>query len=215
MRTTDVSGNASVPPGFAEDHVSPEPRRPSLPADGSAVAAPRPCISIALIDPKPLTRELTLEMLVRALPDYHTFAATASNCGEFLDSPGRPADWPHLLIVHVRNDGMRDAWVQNELELIKLRLPDAIIVVLSDRDDVDDIIEAVAWGVRGYIPTCCRRRNLHPGIRVARGRRQGRVRSRERGRTAGSRVDGPTEPHAERGLGNPFAARGEAQQVDR
>jgi DNA-binding NarL/FixJ family response regulator len=39
------------------------------------------------------------------------------------------------------------------LELLRVRLPEASTVVLSDRDDVDDVNRALAHGVRRYIPT--------------------------------------------------------------
>jgi DNA-binding NarL/FixJ family response regulator len=43
--------------------------------------------------------------------------------------------------------------VQDALGLVRLRLPDAPVIVLSDRDDVDDVSTALTSGVRGYIPT--------------------------------------------------------------
>jgi DNA-binding NarL/FixJ family response regulator len=108
-------------------------------------------VSIALIDPKPLTRRSLSEMLATALPDYVMVAATS--CEELLQVLGRPIDPPHLIIVYIRSAGVTDACVQNALGLVRLRLPDAPIVVLSDRDDVDDVNEALICGVRGYIPT--------------------------------------------------------------
>ena len=48
---------------------------------------------------------------------------------------------------------MHDSWVQDELELAKLRLPDVPVIMLSDRDDADEVVKALACGVRGYIPT--------------------------------------------------------------
>jgi DNA-binding NarL/FixJ family response regulator len=42
--------------------------------------------------------------------------------------------------------------VQKTLDLLRLRA-NAPIIVLSDRDEVDDILRALDWGVRGYIPT--------------------------------------------------------------
>jgi DNA-binding NarL/FixJ family response regulator len=108
-------------------------------------------ISIALIDPKPLTRRSIAEMLVKALPDYVTLAA--ANCGELLDLRGRLIGSPHLIIVYIRSARVTDSSVQEELELVRLRLPDTRVIVLSDRDDVQNVNQALTCGVRGYIPT--------------------------------------------------------------
>jgi DNA-binding NarL/FixJ family response regulator len=107
--------------------------------------------SLALIDPKLLTRQSILEMLAKALPDYETVAA--SSCEELLESGERSGGWPHLVIIHIRSAAVADAWVQNALELVRLRMDDALAIVLSDRDDVDDVVKALSCGVRGYIPT--------------------------------------------------------------
>lgn len=48
---------------------------------------------------------------------------------------------------------MTDGWVQDELQFARLRLPDAPVIILSDRDDADDVVKALTLGVRGYIPT--------------------------------------------------------------
>jgi DNA-binding NarL/FixJ family response regulator len=108
-------------------------------------------VSIALIDPKPLTRRSLSEMLATALPGYVMVAA--SSCEELLQFLGRPIKPPHLIIVYIRSAGVADTCVQNALGLIRFRLPDAPIIVLSDRDDVDDVNEALICGARGYIPT--------------------------------------------------------------
>jgi len=108
-------------------------------------------VSIALIDPKPLTRRSISEMLAKALPDYVTIAA--SSCEELVEIRGRPIASPQLVIVYVRSAGVTDACVQNALECVRLRLPDAPVIVFSDRDDVEDVNEALACGLRGYIPT--------------------------------------------------------------
>jgi DNA-binding NarL/FixJ family response regulator len=107
-------------------------------------------ISIALIDPKPLTRRSIAEMLANALPDYVTL--TAASCEELLALRSRLTGSPHLIIVYIRSAGVTDAFVQEALEL-RLRLPDARVIVLSDRDDVQNINDALSCGVRGYIPT--------------------------------------------------------------
>jgi DNA-binding NarL/FixJ family response regulator len=108
-------------------------------------------VPIALIDPKPLTRRSISEMLAKALPDYVTIAA--SSCEELLEIRGRPSASPQLVIVYIRSAGVADACVQNALECVRFRLPNAPVIVFSDRDDVENVDEALACGLRGYIPT--------------------------------------------------------------
>jgi DNA-binding NarL/FixJ family response regulator len=106
---------------------------------------------LALIDPRPLTRQSILEALAKALPDYRTVAA--SNCEELLDMRGRLPSCPHLVVIHTRSAKLTDTWLQNLVEAVRLHFSDALVVLLSDRDDVDDVVTALRFGVRGYIPT--------------------------------------------------------------
>jgi len=90
-------------------------------------------------------------MLTKALPEAVTVAA--STCEELIEIEKRPIASPDLVIVHIRGAAVTDACVQNALELVRLRLPEARVVVLSDRDDVQNVNEALTCGVWGYIPT--------------------------------------------------------------
>jgi DNA-binding NarL/FixJ family response regulator len=120
-------------------------------ADRSGRARKKPPDSMALIDPQPLTRRSIAEMLAKALPDYKMVAA--SSCQELIEIQGRPIKPPHSIIVYIRSATVADAGVQHALGLVRLRLPNAPVIVLSDRDDVDDVNTALISGVRGFIPT--------------------------------------------------------------
>ena len=106
---------------------------------------------LTLIDPKPLTRQSILEMLAQALPDYLTVAT--SSCEELLDLERRPPGCAHLVVIYTRSARLTDPWVQSALELVRLHLTTASVVLLSDRDDLDDVRKSLTYGVRGYIPT--------------------------------------------------------------
>lgn len=99
-----------------------------------------------MIDPKPLTRQAITAMLAKALPDW--MIVGAANCEQFEEVEG-----PHLFIIYVRSMSVTDPWVQNEFQLIKLRFPNSLITVLSDREDADDVIVARSAGARGYLST--------------------------------------------------------------
>ena len=117
----------------------------------SARVREKPSLVIALVDPRPLTRRSIAEMLTKALPDSMTVAA--SNCEELIEIEKRPIASPNLIIVYIRSAAVTDACVQSALELVRLRLPQARVVVLSDRNDVENVNEALTCGVWGYIPT--------------------------------------------------------------
>ena len=59
----------------------------------------------------------------------------------------------NLVILYTRSAGVTDNWVQEQLQLIKTQGPEMPVIMISDRDDADDVICALSYGVRGYIPT--------------------------------------------------------------
>jgi DNA-binding NarL/FixJ family response regulator len=115
---------------------------------------------VALIDPKPLTRRSIEDLLAKAFPEYAMVAV--STCEELIEIDERRIGRPNLVVVYIRNLGLTSTWVQSALELLRVRLPEASAVVLSDRDDVDDVNRALTHGVRGYIPT-----SVECGVAVA------------------------------------------------
>jgi DNA-binding NarL/FixJ family response regulator len=121
----------------------------SLASDEDAVL--RLPISIALIDPKPLTRQSMRDVLTEAFPESAMVAV--STCEELLEIDGRQIGKLNLVVIYIRNEGLTNTWVQSALELLRVRLPEASAVVLSDRDGVDEVNRALTHGVRGYIPT--------------------------------------------------------------
>jgi DNA-binding NarL/FixJ family response regulator len=115
---------------------------------------------VALIDPKPLTRRSIADLLAKAFPEAAMVAASTGE--ELLKIDERRIGRPNLVVVYIRNLGLTSTRVQSALELLRVRLPEASTVVLSDRDDVDDVNRALAHGVRGYIPT-----SVECGVAVA------------------------------------------------
>ena len=122
---------------------------------GNTPAPQRQCkklpTSIAFIDPKPLTRQSIGDMLATTFPDNVTIAA--ASCKELPDTLRGASDWLHFFIVYIRSAGVTEGRVQEELQLVGLRFPDAQVIMLSDRDDSEEVGKALSLGVRGYIPT--------------------------------------------------------------
>jgi DNA-binding NarL/FixJ family response regulator len=108
-------------------------------------------VSMALIDPKPLTRQSIGDMLTAAFPE--SALVVVSTCEELLEIDERQIGKLNLVVIYIRNEGLTNTWVQSALELLRVRLPEASAVVLSDKDDVDEVNRALMHGVRGYIPT--------------------------------------------------------------
>ena len=105
--------------------------------------------AIGLIDPRALTRGPIGALLGRAFPE--DTLVTASTGEELLEIEG--IGRPNLVVVYIRSAGLSNPWVQSALELLRLHLSEARVIVLSDKDDVAEINRALAHGVRGYIPT--------------------------------------------------------------
>ena len=115
---------------------------------------------VALIDPKPLTRRSIADLLAKAFPESAVVAA--STCDELLAIDEGRIGTPILVVAYIRSSGFSSTYVQSALELLRVRLPEALTVVLADRDDVAEVNRALAHGVRGYIPT-----SVECGVAVA------------------------------------------------
>lgn len=153
MRRTETARVVRVPP----DPNKGSNRRglrliePVSPPSRAERAGKKFRVSMALIDPKPLTRRSIGELFARAFPECAMVAA--STCEELLEIDGGRVAKPHLVVVYIRNAGLTNTLVQSSLELLRVRLPEAPAVILSDRDDVEEVNRALSHGVRGYIPT--------------------------------------------------------------
>jgi DNA-binding NarL/FixJ family response regulator len=108
-------------------------------------------ISMALIDPKPLTRQSIGDLLAEAFPE--SAMVTVSTCEELLELDERQIGKPNLVVVYIRNEGLTNTWVQSALELLRARLPEVSTVALADGGDADEVNRALTHGVRGYLPT--------------------------------------------------------------
>jgi DNA-binding NarL/FixJ family response regulator len=167
MCPTDSPKIADVPPAAAKSDGKAKRMELSSPAEASARWCGTVSAAIALIDPMSLTRQSIVEMLAKGLPEYLT--VPASSCEELLKTLGT-ASRPRLVIVYIRAAGVMAGWVKKTLGLVRLRMAGAPVIVLSDRDDADDIHNALTCGVRGYIPVsvgvadaCAALRVVHEG----------------------------------------------------
>jgi DNA-binding NarL/FixJ family response regulator len=106
---------------------------------------------LVIIDPQPLTLRAITQMLAEAFPGKAAFASTSSKeLPEFQDEAATAS--PPLVVLYLRDASISDGWVEQELRLIWGQFPEARVTLLSDRDDTDDVAQAISRGVRGYIP---------------------------------------------------------------
>jgi DNA-binding NarL/FixJ family response regulator len=108
-------------------------------------------LKLALIDPKPLTRQSILNMLAAAFAEHASLfgAASFGDLVETIDS----TEALNFIVLYIRSARVTDNWVQEQLQAIKAQLPDIPVIIMSDRDDTDDVVSALNHGIRGYIPT--------------------------------------------------------------
>jgi DNA-binding NarL/FixJ family response regulator len=111
---------------------------------------------IALIDPKPFTRESILKILDALLPE--DVKLVGASCFDELFDSSSAEEFPDrenriLVLLYIRSAGVGDNWVQEQLRVIKSQQPKVSVIMISDRDDADDVMDALNCGVRGYIPT--------------------------------------------------------------
>jgi DNA-binding NarL/FixJ family response regulator len=109
-----------------------------------------------------LTRGPIVELLAAAFPEYAIVGA--AKCEELLETEG--IGRPRLVVLYVRSEALTNTWVQSALELLRVHLPEASAVVLSDKDDADDVNQALAHGARGFIPTSAEREIAFAALRL-------------------------------------------------
>jgi DNA-binding NarL/FixJ family response regulator len=107
-------------------------------------------VSIVLIDRRSLTRQCLSRWLQDGSPDLHV--VSFGSPVDLLDASRSLSD-PHAIIFSIGAASVRDPDVLGMTTLLRRHMSRIPLVVLSDRDDVDEIVEAIEHGVRGYIPT--------------------------------------------------------------
>jgi DNA-binding NarL/FixJ family response regulator len=106
--------------------------------------------SIALIDKRPLMRHCIGRWLEESARDAHI--VTVASPAELLDNTqlGRQA---HLIVFSIGAVQVAEPEVLDSIHALAQSLPEVPIVLVSDRDDVEEVAKAIRHGVRGYVPT--------------------------------------------------------------
>jgi DNA-binding NarL/FixJ family response regulator len=125
---------------------------PSSTSEGETAHGPqaRKGMSIVLIAGQTLTRYCLRRSLQDALPELRV--AAVANPGGLLDA-SRSLRSMDLMVFTIGDRSVRDAEVLGQITWLRQHMPGVPLVLLIDRDDTDDILEAMAQGVRGLITT--------------------------------------------------------------
>jgi DNA-binding NarL/FixJ family response regulator len=107
-------------------------------------------VSIVLIDRRPLTRQCLSRWLQDGSPDLRVVSVASP--AELLDASRSLSD-PHIISFSIGAASVKNPDVLGRMTLLRRHMSRIPLVLLSDSDDVDDIVEAIEHGVRGYIPT--------------------------------------------------------------
>jgi DNA-binding NarL/FixJ family response regulator len=107
-------------------------------------------VSIILIDRRPLTRQCLSRWLQDGSRDLRV--VSVGSPADLLNASRSLSD-PHIIIFGIGAASVRDPDVLGMTTLLRRHMSRIPLVLLSDRDDVDEIVEAIEHGVRGYIPT--------------------------------------------------------------
>lgn len=124
---------------------------PSKQAPGKAVLPGNRAVqSVALIATQALTRDILAQWLQDLGRNFNVIHHLTS--GDLLDNVRRGVRYDIMVVEYEWSD-TAGAGGGEMLRCIKKAQPDAIIVVVSDSENPDAIIQALGQGARGYIPT--------------------------------------------------------------
>jgi DNA-binding NarL/FixJ family response regulator len=107
-------------------------------------------VSIVLIDRRPLTRQCLSRWLQEGSPDLRV--VSVGSPADLLDT-SRSLSAPHSIIFSIGAASVRDPVVLGKISLLRRHMSRIPLILLSDSDDVEEIVAAFEHGVRGYIPT--------------------------------------------------------------
>jgi DNA-binding NarL/FixJ family response regulator len=106
--------------------------------------------AVVLIARQTLTRHCLTRSLQAGLPELR-IVAVANFSG--LLAASRSLSSLDLMVFTIGGASLRDVEVLGQIIWLRQHMPRVPLVLLMDRDDMDDIVEAMAQGVRGIVTT--------------------------------------------------------------
>lgn len=106
-------------------------------------------IRIALIDSRSLTRLSISHLLTTLSGDF--VISSYRDIDEFVADSLECPNQVKTIVVNLGTARVRENHISNEILRLKREFPNSPLALLSDRDELDDILDALRIGVRGYI----------------------------------------------------------------
>lgn len=154
-------------PSPEEGYKSGDNGAPLLPRESNCreAGAHKDKIKLALIDSRPLTRISVTHLLETSTParrrseDFLVFPFSSTD--EFLAHPPEHCSSVHLIIFNIGAACSSEAEINQDIQRLKQDLPAIPLIILSERDERDCIMEALRHGVHSYIST-----TLNPKVAI-------------------------------------------------
>lgn len=105
---------------------------------------------VALIDEFPLRRTSTLNLLSAHIREG---ARPFKNAAELLMHVPMPDGAPRSVLMSVGRRSVTEPQMREQLQCLRRALASTPVIVLSDRDDPEEVVAAFREGARGYVPT--------------------------------------------------------------
>jgi DNA-binding NarL/FixJ family response regulator len=118
--------------------------------------------TILYIDEQCLTRDCISHQLASHLSDMSVEPAVSAREVAVGNGAGKRFD---LAVLHTHMAGVNDCGVAAQLALLGQIMPDVPVVLLSDSESVDNIVNAFRRGIRGYVPTTLTMKDAAEAIR--------------------------------------------------
>jgi DNA-binding NarL/FixJ family response regulator len=107
-------------------------------------------MSIVLIDRRALTRQCLSRWLQDGSPDLRVVSVRSP--ADLLD-PRLSLSDPQLIVFSIGGASVNDPEVLRMITMLRHHMGRIPLLLLSDREAVEDIVAAMELGVRGYVPT--------------------------------------------------------------
>ncbi len=113
---------------------------------------------LCLFDERKLTRDVLAEWLALAGHEYEVTAHHAPDEESCADAD--------VAVIHLAGKSIGSEWATRAIATLREEVPGLPIAVLTDREDEEHVQEALALGVRGYVPTSYDREVMLGAIRL-------------------------------------------------
>jgi DNA-binding NarL/FixJ family response regulator len=114
----------------------------------AAEADGQPRLSLVIIDSRALDRECFAQSIIA-----HGVGMEVSAFGSIEEWKRQQEELPSAILLNAGGKKIKDSTVGEEIKALAAELGSAPVIVLADTDDLSEILTALEYGARGYIPS--------------------------------------------------------------